>query len=197
MLFRHFSRNNWRDLNNKPLINQLILDCQKNDGQAQRKLYEMFSAVLFSVCQRYAENPDDAKDYFQEGFILIFQNIKKFRFEGSFEGWMKRIMVNNCLEKLRNKQTIYYDDIENLTIDLEDNLEDEYAEMPYDLLLNAVQQLPNQYRKVFNLYVFEEMKHQEIAELLGISVNTSKSNLSRARVILKEKLIGMNNHINK
>lgn len=170
-------------------IDKIVLKCQRNDGQAQRELYLKFSAVLFSICKRYAANDDDAKDYFQEGFISIFQNIQQFKFQGSFEGWMKRIMINTCLEKLRKNQPLEVEISDKDIGDWDDEvLDDEVSELPYDDLLQLIQNLPNQYRKVFNLYVFEELKHQQIAELLNISINTSKSNLARARNLLKEKI---------
>lgn len=172
-------------------IDHIILKCQRNEDQAQRELYQLYSHVLFSICKRYAANDDDAKDYFQEGFITIFQKIDQYKFQGSFEGWAKRIMVNTCLEKLRKTEAIH-DELNDNTIAGEEWIDEEAYTISYQELLDIVRQLPPQYRKVFNLYVFEELKHQEIAQMLGISVNTSKSNLARARQILVQKVEDFN-----
>ena len=171
-------------------LEKVIKSCQEKNRKAQEEIYLQFSPVLFSICLRYAENYEDAQDTFQEGFVIIFNKIDQFKFQGSFEGWMKRIMINLSLEKIKKKNTISFDDYENhlqLAIDNEsDDLPEGYN---YQQILETVQHLPPQYRQVFNLYIFEEYSHQEIAELLQISVGTSKSNLSRAKNLLKQKLI--------
>ena len=168
----------------------LIQNCQNNQKAAQAELYKNYSAKLFSVCLRYADSYEDAQDYFQDGFIMIFNKINQFRFEGSFEGWMRRIIVNACIEKYRNKNHLYVVN-EEITQDdwLEDDkVEDEWNDYSYDELLEIIRELPERYRQVFNLYVMEEYSHQEIAEMLQITVGTSKSNLSRAKEKLKELL---------
>ena len=173
---------------NNDSLEYLIKQCQEQNRKAQEEIYVEFSSILFSICLRYAENYEDAQDVFQEGFILIFNKINQFKFEGSFEGWMKRIMVNLNLEKLKKKNPHPFENYENLIATHEDDDELE-QDFDYQQLLEAVHNLPPQYRQVFNLYVFEEYSHQEIAEMLTISVGTSKSNLSRARNLLKQKLI--------
>ncbi|MBS7333130.1 MAG: sigma-70 family RNA polymerase sigma factor [Weeksellaceae bacterium] len=168
-------------------IEKIVLLCKKRDRKGQELLYQQFSPILFSICLRYADNYEDAQDTFQEGFILIFNKIDQYNFEGSFEGWMKKIMVNLSLDKYRknhNFKNNEIDQIPNLSSD-EDNDEFDYE---YDEILSLIQTLPSQYRQVFNLYVIEDYSHQEIADLLQISVGTSKSNLSRARSFLKQKL---------
>lgn len=177
-------------------IHILIKACQANKRSAQGEIYKMFSAQLFSVCLRYSNNYEDAQDTFQEGFITIFNKIDQYRFEGSFEGWMRRIMVNTCIEKHRNKSHLYVVNEEILTDTNEDSEENNeaYEDYSYNEILSFVQELPDRYRQVFNLYVIEEYSHQDIAEMLDISVGTSKSNLSRAREKLKE-LIKKNNNI--
>lgn len=172
---------------NSDSLEYLIKLCQKRNRKAQEEIYLEFSPILFSICLRYAENYEDAQDVFQEGFILIFNKINQFKFEGSFEGWMKRIMVNLNLEKLKKKNPLPFEDYENLIVTNEDNNEFD-QEYDYQELLEIVHNLPPQYRQVFNLYVFEEFSHQEIAKMLAISIGTSKSNLSRARNLLKQKL---------
>lgn len=171
----------------------LIQNCQKNNPSAQAELYKTYSAQLFSVCLRYADNYEDAQDTFQDGFIMIFNKIDQFRFEGSFEGWMRRIMVNTCIEKLRNKNHLYVVN-EEITSNEEpeeyslDEANEDWEDLTYDELLNLIRQLPDRYRQVFNLYVIENYSHQDIAKILDISVGTSKSNLSRAKEKLKELL---------
>lgn len=186
-------------------LNILIRKCQDNDRAAQSEVYKMFSSTLFAVCLRYSKNYEDAQDTFQEGFITIFNKIKLYRFEGSFEGWLKRIMVNVCIAKHRNKNYLYVvnEEITSDTVDVsdevssheetDDNLKD-LKDLTYNEILTFVQQLPDRYRQVFNLYVVDELSHQEIANLLQISVGTSKSNLSRAKEKLKE-LLKKNNNI--
>ncbi len=173
----------------------LIKQCQENRTSAQAEMYKKFSAQLFSVCLRYADNYDDAQDIFQDGFIMIFHKINQFRFEGSFEGWLRRIMVNCCIEKHRNKNYLYVINEEMTpgeSPDEEDDFESE--EYSYDEILEFIRSLPDRYNQVFNLYAIEGYSHQQISEMLQISVGTSKSNLSRAREKLKE-LIKKNKEI--
>lgn len=168
-------------------LNKLIKDCVKNDNKARNRLYEMFSAKLYGVCMRYAKNADDAKDIMQEGFIKIFQKMHQFKGAGSFEGWMKRVMVNCALEKYRNMYYLSeYDDgfLQKDTL-ISDNEVDSFTEKE---LLGLIQQLPSKYRMVFNMYAIEGYSHKEIAEILNISEGTSKSNLSRARSALQKKV---------
>jgi len=178
----------------KPL-EKIIKKCQNKDRSAQGEIYSLFAPILFSICLRYAENYEDAQDTFQEGFITIYNKIDQFKFQGSFEGWLKRIMVNQALTKIRKKTFIQSDELDQLADIVHDNDENFDVELEYDEILAIVQKLPPQYRQVFNLFVFEEYTHQEIADVLNISVNTSKSNLSRARSILKEKINLLKNPI--
>ncbi|CAM3470530.1 RNA polymerase sigma factor [Elizabethkingia occulta] len=173
----------------KELI-EIIEQCQKNDRKAQELLYRRYSNVLFSICLRYSGNYENAQDVFQEGFILIFKKITQYSFSGSFEGWIKRVIVNLNLEKHRQKEIWLTEIEENMPlIDEEDNDPDDFQNVNYQDLIKYVQNLPTQYRQVFNLYVFEEYTHNEIAESLKISPGTSKSNLSRAREILRKELM--------
>lgn len=169
-------------------LEQLIKKCKQGDRKAQEEIYKEFSALLFSVCLRYNATYEDAQDAFQEGFILVFKKINQFNFTGSFEGWIRRLMVNNCLEKLRKKPSYFTSDELEDVMDITEDGEQDVDKMDYEVLLSCVQQLPPQYRQVFNLAIFEGYSHQEIAEILTISVGTSKSNLSRARAILKDKI---------
>jgi len=141
---------------------------------------------MFSLCLRYADNEDEAKDNLQEGFIRVFRKIKQYRFEGSFEGWMRKIMVNISLQKYRDRLKM------NPVYELE-GVREQASETASDLvtekdLLQMISELPPRYRLVFNMYAIEGYSHKEISEMLGITEGTSKSNLSRARDILQNKL---------
>jgi RNA polymerase sigma-70 factor (ECF subfamily) len=146
---------------------------------------------MFAVCIRYSRTREEAEDNLQDGFIKILESIGQYSGKGSFEGWMKRIFVNTALEKYRKNSSV------QLVEDLPDQVEespDEEMRIPGDVLLEFVSQLPEKYRMVFNLYVMEEKPHKEIAALVGISEGTSKSNLARAKEILKKKIRGYMNH---
>ena len=172
----------------KENLDQYIKKCVDNDREAQLKVYQLFSPVLYGLCLKYMRNEDDAKDVFQEAFIIAFQKMGQYKFEGSFEGWIKRIFINKLLETLKKKKKdVLFLDVFDTDIAAEEELELEPIEQ--EKLLEYIQELPDQYRMVFNLYVFEKMKHKEIAELLGISEGTSKSNLNRAKNILKKKIM--------
>jgi RNA polymerase sigma-70 factor (ECF subfamily) len=166
----------------------LIKECQKNKRSAQEKIYNRFSDRLFSVCLRYSKNYEDAQDIFQDGFILIFSKVSQYQFKGSFEGWMRRIMVNLCIEKFRTTNYLYVVN-EEITPDedLAEDISEEKTQYSYEELLGFVRQLPERYGQIFNMYVIDGYSHKQISELLNISVGTSKSNLSRAR----EKLANM------
>jgi len=166
-------------------LDQLILDCQKNNIRAQEQLYRLFASKLFAVCLKYSRNHADAEDNLQDGFILIFNKIGSYQFKGSFEGWAKRVMVNNVLQKYRT-QTVLEIVNENIPDDTELDLDDDSISMDY--LVSIIQKLPDRYRMVFNLYVLDGYSHKEIADMLGITEGTSKSNLARARMILKDKI---------
>ncbi len=166
-------------------IDQLINDCKKNDIKAQEQLYKQYAPKLFSVCLKYSRSYNDAQDNLQDGFLLIFEKIHLFSFKGSFEGWMKRVMINHILQLYR-KETFLSLVNEEIIESVEVEVEDEGVSTEY--LAKIIQELPERYRLVFNLYAIDGYSHQEIAELLNINIGTSKSNLSRARVILKEKI---------
>lgn len=165
---------------------KIIEGCIKGRRSAQNKLYSKYAPTLLGICMRYARNKSEAEDILQEGFIKIFSNISGFRGEGSFEGWLKRIIVNTAIT--HNKKSLKFD--HHLDIDTTDEstiIQEEVTEelpqmkIPQAVLMQLIQKLPDGYRTVFNLYVFEQYSHQEIADVLGISVNTSKSQLMKAR----------------
>jgi len=166
-------------------LEELIIKCKKQDATAQEALYRKYSNTLFSICLKYSPNYAEAQDNLQDSFITIFKRIEQFKGKGSFEGWIKRITVNTALQKYR-KQRVF--DITN-----EEKIEDEDVvvedtSVPLDFLLKIIQELPARYRLVFTMYVLDDYSHKEVAEMLGISDGTSKSNLARARVILKQKI---------
>ncbi|GGE34743.1 DNA-directed RNA polymerase sigma-70 factor [Psychroflexus planctonicus] len=166
-------------------LKKLIKGCVKGDLKSQRNLYELFSPQLFGLCMKYSRNKAEAEDNLQDAFICILDKVSQFKHKGSFEGWMKRICINTCLAKYRKQQLFALVDEENI----EDHRVEEYhEEIPLDFLLGCVQDLPNRYRLVFNLYVLDGYAHQEVADMLGITEGTSKSNLARARAILKTKV---------
>lgn len=166
-------------------LEQLIQECQRDSIKAQEQLYRLFAPKLFSVCLKYSRNRADAEDNLQDGFLLLFRKIGQFQFKGSFEGWAKRLMVNNVLQKYRSAGVV---ELVSENIPDEQDVETETDDVSMDFLLGIIQQLPDRYRMVFNLYVTDGFSHKEIAEMLNITTGTSKSNLARARMILKEKI---------
>ena len=169
-------------------IRHLIDRCSKGDRTAQRDLYNTFSKSMFNSCLRYSANYEEAEDTLQEGFIKVYENLHQFKFSGSFEGWIRKIMVNTALQKLRNKNFMHaIINIETVSINISAS-EDIISQIGTKELIKMIQQLPPAYRTVFNLYVFEGMKHREIAEALNISEGTSKSNLFDARSILQRSV---------
>src|SRR5687768_1114580 len=152
------------------------------DRQIQEILYHRFSPKMYAVCLRYSGNADDAQDLLQEGFIKVFKNLSKFRGEGSFEGWIRRIFVNTSIEHFRKKVNLVTE-IQEVTIeDKEWNVLDNLAEKD---IITMIQELSPGYRAVFNMHVIEGYSHKEIADILGINEGTSKSQLARAKVVLK------------
>jgi RNA polymerase sigma-70 factor (ECF subfamily) len=180
---------------------EIIKGCLKNDRMSQKALYEGYYGKMLGVCMRYAKDRDEAKDMLQEGFLKVFNNVANFNNKGSFEGWVRRIMVNTCIDQIRkNKKnylivsTTYANEQANAAVDevAEDDLADKISEAE---ILRAIQDLTPAYRMVFNLFVIEEYTHKEIAELLDISEGTSKSNLAKAKFNLKKNLIHLTNTI--
>ena len=167
-------------------LEELINDCKRNDLKAQEQLYRLFASKLFAVCLKYARNRAEAEDHLQDGFLTIFNKIEQYNGGGSFEGWMRRIMVNTVLQQYRNVSFVELSAEKHLDAEVEVEIEDESVSMEY--LMGLIQALPDRYRLVFTMYVIDGYSHKEISEMLGISTGTSKSNLARARMILKEKI---------
>lgn len=166
-------------------LEQLIEKCKKNDTKAQGEIYKLFSSKLFALCLKYSTNYAEAEDNLQDAFVTIFNKISQYKSKGSFEGWLKRIAINTALQRYRTKgvfSIINEDIVDDVEVDVEDN------NIPLDYLLKIIQELPNRYRLVFNLYVLDDYSHKDIANMLEITEGTSKSNLARAREILKKKI---------
>ena len=163
----------------------LIEGCIKGDRKMQYELYERYAPKMYGVCLRYAANNEEAEDILQEGFIKVFKKIGSFRSEGSFEGWIRRIFVNTAIEQFRKKTYL-----QPITEQEESTIEGKYLSVLDSLaekdIIELVQQLSPGYRTVFNMYVVEGYTHKQIAEAMGISEGTSKSQLSRAKLILQE-----------
>lgn len=185
------------DISEKEL-NELISGCMNGKRSCQKKIYELFNKKMLYVCLRYSNDMSSAKDLMHDGFIKIFDKVENYNFSGSFEGWIRRIMVNNAIDQIRKnqKETIMEDDsyiFANMEgeEEEEDSLYDALNLKPQDVM-DAVQQLSPAYKAVFNMYVIENFTHKEIADYLDISEGASKSNLAKAkrnlRQILSEKI---------
>lgn len=166
-------------------LEELIKQCKKGDALAQGALYKRYASTLFSICLKYSPNYTEAEDNLQDAFITIFKRIEQFEGKGSFEGWIKRITVNTALQKYRKQKTFDIPD-EGQIEEAEEEVID--TNIPLSFLLQVIQELTDRYRLVFTMYVLDDYSHKEIASMLNISEGTSKSNLARARQILKQKI---------
>ena len=167
-------------------LDELIILCKKQDAKAQGELYTRYSGTMFSICLRYSPNYVEAEDNLQDAFITIFKKVEQFKDKGSFEGWMKRVTVNTVLQKYRKQRVFDIAREDQIEGEVDETVDDEG--IPLDFLLKIIQELPDRYRLVFSMYVMDDYSHKEIAEMLGISDGTSKSNLARARSILRTKI---------
>jgi RNA polymerase sigma factor (sigma-70 family) len=169
-------------------LDDIVKGCIAEKIRSQDELYRILAPKMYAVCLRYASDPDEAKDYLQEGFIRVFTKINSYRREGSFEGWVRKIMVNTALQFLRKKRMFLID--EEIMIGEADyyvtDIQNDLAEKD---LLSMIRQLPDSQRMVFNLFVIEGYNHSEIAKMTGIPENTSKSHLHRARLALKDMVV--------
>ncbi len=166
-------------------LESIIAACKKNDIVAQEQLYRQFSAKLFAVSVKYSRNYAEAQDNLQDGFLLILDKIKKFDYKGSFEGWAKRLLINSILDQYRKTTFL---EIVSDEIPEQQDVELETEDVSIEFLMQIIAELPERYRLVFNLYAVDDYSHKEISERLNITIGTSKSNLSRARMILKTKI---------
>ena len=181
-------------LNKSVKEDQLIKECKKGKSAAQKEVYDKFAPVMLSVCMRYIKDRMEAEHVMIGGMVKVFKNVHQFKEEGSFEGWIRRIMVNESLMYLRkNKNMALSADIDSVRE--EPNYEAIAEAVGTDELMTMIMELPVGYRTVFNLYAIEGYKHDEIAEMLGISSGTSKSQLNRARKLLQKQLMDMENEL--
>ena len=169
----------------------LVKGCKNNDPAAQKMLYNRYVEPMMILCLRYIVNKEEAKEVLMDGFLAFFKNIGKFTWlgEGSARAWLKKIVVNQCLMHLRKRNILFIGGKEIAHFEDKDNGENAVEALNAKEIMKMVHALPDGYRTVFNLYVFEGMNHREIGEMLNISENTSKSQLHRARAILKEKIL--------
>lgn len=170
------------------LETDLINACKKQNAKAQRVVYDKYASYMLGLCRRYVRGELEAEDVMIRGFMKVFSKIDLFEGKGSFEGWMKRIMINESLGYIRKNKAMYLEtDIE--AADKEPDLDKLSTALEAKDLLKMINELPSGYRTIFNLYAIEGYSHKEIGELLGINENTSKSQLSRARMHLQRKLL--------
>ena len=180
------------------ILDDIVKRCMKGDRKAQRKLYETYYSKMMGVCYRYTNNTEDAKDILQDGFVKVYSNIKKYNFNGSLEGWIRRIMVNTAIDHYRKHKDVFFVDddegyiLENSKVESPDSI---YSQFGESVIMDAIQSLSPAYKTVFNLNVIEGYQHKEIAQQLNISEGTSKSNLAKAKMKLRELLLDKESRI--
>jgi len=168
-------------------LNKIIKGCVAGKSVYQEKLYKLFAGKMYGVCLHYSKDSTEAEDILQEGFYKVLKNIKTFKNQGSFEGWIRRIMINTALEKYRKQKYLYLvNDIYEISEDL--SFDEILSDIAAKDILKLIQELSPKYRMVFSMYAIEGYSHKEISDMLGITVGTSKSNLSRARAILQKRV---------
>lgn len=177
---------------------ELVRGCVEGKSKFQQALYTKFAPVMKGVCIRYSDTIEEAEDILQDGFIKVYLNLKNFRLDGSLEGWVRRIMVNTALNYYRAKQkSSYHANIDEIVEIVEDVRIDNYDKLNTKVLLQMIEELPPGYRMVFNMFEIEGYSHKEIADELNVSVNTSKSQLLKARRSLQQKIIELTEFENK
>lgn len=165
----------------------LLKGCKRGRPKSQEALYRRFAAAMYGICLQYSSSEEDAEDILQEGFIKVFAKLDQVKNPEAFPGWIRRLMINTALEKYRSQVVLQrVDDLRGEVHELYDD--GIFSELTCEELVTLIQTLSPKYRLVFNLYAIEGYSHQEISEELGISIGTSKSNLSRARAILQERI---------
>jgi RNA polymerase sigma-70 factor, ECF subfamily len=191
------------DLSNQEDVKQIVDGCIRGDRDCQQLLYKFTYGKMLGLCLRYAKDKDEAKDFLHDGFLKVFEKIKHFKQTGSIEGWIRRIIVNNTIDCIRRKNKMSFSsDSETGLVNLTDNSEDDLEKLKMvnigaERIIELIQELSPAYKTVFNLYVIEEYSHKEIAEMLNISIGTSKSNLAKAKGKLKSMFIEKYGNINE
>lgn len=169
----------------------LLKQCMKGDYHAQKQIFELYAPKMMSVCRRYGRHRLEAEEIMQDGFVKVFTNLEKFEYKGSFEGWIRRIMINTALKLVSKKS--FKDEQIGLEGYQESSVDPTvFAKMSADDLMDLIDQLPHGYKTVFNLNVMEGLSHKEIGEALGIKESTSRSQLVKARNMLQQKIIALN-----
>jgi len=177
-------------------LDNLIKQCKIGNREAQEMLYELYKDKLFTLSLKYCRSYEEAEDNLQDVFLIILKSIKKYKGKGSFEGWLKRITINKAINRYKNEpynHTIKEEVIETSEVQIRHS----DLNLSIDNILLLIQELPDRYRLVFNLYELDDYKHHEIANMLSISEGTSKSNLHRAKVLLKKKIREQNDNLKK
>ena len=173
----------------KPTEQQLIEKCKKGERKSQLGLYKFFAAKMMGACRRYTKSTEEAEEILSNGFIKVFKNINQYQGKGSFEGWIRKIMVNEAINYIRYKKNLF---VETSNDWLEASHQDLTEQTDAQEILGIIDELPVGYKTVFNLYAIEGYPHKEIAQLLGISEGTSKSQLSKARGLLQQRIAILN-----
>ncbi len=167
----------------------IIQGCRKNDRRAQQELFLKYGRKMLGYCLRYSSNPDDANDLLQDGFLKVFDNIGSYKGDSPLHSWMARIFINMAISKFRKASAgPKFTDVEDAAIVSEEEDDNQVEKHDLDTVISAIQSLPERYRLVLNMYAIDKMSHRDIADQLGISEGTSKSQLSRARQLLKDLL---------
>jgi RNA polymerase sigma factor (sigma-70 family) len=167
-------------------INELVSQCQKGNPKFQKVWYNMFAPRMLAVCRRYFQSEDEAEDAMIEGMFHAYKNLQQFEGKGSFEGWMRMVMVRHCLMIIR-KNHLSKQNTSSLEIMIQEgSVAPDVSGYDFEIILRLLDELPLGYRTVFNLYVMEDLSHKEIAEMMGISIHTSKSQLIMARAKLQK-----------
>jgi RNA polymerase sigma-70 factor (ECF subfamily) len=191
------------NLSNQEDVKLIVDGCIRGDRDCQQQLYKYTYGKMLGLCLRYAKDKDEAKDFLHDGFIKVFEKIVYFKHTGSIEGWIRRIIVNNTIDCIRRKNKMSFSNdselsLNNLTDDSDDSLEKlQLTNASAEKIIELIQQLSPAYKTVFNLYVVEDYSHKEIAEMLNISIGTSKSNLAKAKGKLKNMYIDKYGNINE
>jgi RNA polymerase sigma factor (sigma-70 family) len=178
------------------LLNELVEGCVRGERRSQQLIYTTFAGKMKTVCLRYLKSREDAEDVLQEGFIKAFQNIHQYKFEGSFEGWLRRMFVHLCIDWIRKQKSKgwnleFKDQVPDQSEEQEETMES-IPDFTPEQVLESMNQLTPVYRTVFNLIAFEQFSHQEVADQLGISVGTSKSNYAKAKRNIQRILLDLN-----
>ncbi len=168
----------------------MIEECLRGNHSAFEEIYKSLADKMYTVSLRYTQNDDDAKDVLQEAFIRIYNNLKSFRFGGSFEGWCRRIVVNSSIELIRKRNRHFSESLDNQSASSTEV--GSFEQLKYEDLLTLIRKLPDGYRAVFNMFAIEGYSHKEIADSMGISENTSKTQLFKARLALQKLIVHTN-----